>query len=146
MEENITYSISSDIVTNDIIEEEISEHFLDPKLVVLRPSTSEDENSINFLLETFSKDHKDDEKISRSSYSYTFPHPINKLRQDIKIVGCCNGLVCIYDLNCVYLINPVTREHRRLSPTLLQRSPTKLGMLGYQFIHYNMVKYIAYFS
>ncbi|CAA7045326.1 unnamed protein product [Microthlaspi erraticum] len=36
----------------------------------------------------------------------------------IRVAGSCNGLVCVYDLVHVYIINPATRRTRRLDPPI----------------------------
>ncbi|CAN8312775.1 unnamed protein product [Cochlearia groenlandica] len=34
----------------------------------------------------------------------------------IKVAGSCNGLVCVYDSDYIYIVNPATRRIRRLDP------------------------------
>ncbi|KAL1221600.1 putative F-box protein [Cardamine amara subsp. amara] len=48
----------------------------------------------------------------RSCYCYR----VKEEDTSIRVVGSCNGLVCVYDLVHFYLINPATRRTRRLDP------------------------------
>ncbi|KAL9859795.1 putative F-box protein [Arabidopsis thaliana] len=66
----------------------------------------EDSNSITFLLETFSRDDHNNGKNCPSS-----------------ILGSCDGLVLLRiheDFKYIYLINPTTKEHMKLSPEFTQ--------------------------
>lgn len=108
---NIKYLISSDVVTNDIIgEKRWSSNFRIQNSFFFyhQPLKIRTKQLLRWVL--FQNIILMTEKISRSSYSYTFLHPINKLHQDIKTVGFCNGLVQIYDFNFVYVIILVTKK------------------------------------
>ncbi|AAF26027.1 hypothetical protein; 60379-59046 [Arabidopsis thaliana] len=69
-------------------------------------------NSITFLLETFSRDDQNNRK--------TFDESQNKT---IQVLGSCDGLVLLRihdDFRSIYLINPTTKEHMKLSPEFMQ--------------------------
>ncbi|CAH2033589.1 unnamed protein product, partial [Thlaspi arvense] len=65
-------------------------------------------------------------------YSYKFPHSYPTFDYMIgRIVGYCNGLVCIYDLGHIFLINvPATRKLRTLSPELSREYTGQAGWSG----------------
>ncbi|KAJ4917730.1 putative F-box protein [Raphanus sativus] len=91
-----------------------------PRLLVLRLEMSTDRCSRTIFLENISKDHHDHNKII--IYTHRFPHPVptNYGNENIgRIMGYCNGFVCIYDSGYIYLLNPATRRLRILSPTVL---------------------------
>ncbi|CAL9245395.1 unnamed protein product [Arabidopsis halleri] len=92
--------------------------YQNPKLLVLRSETSRDESSTSIFLETISKAHHDQSKIFICSYK--FPDPQSEFYFDHvgRIMGYCNGLVCIYQSETIYIINP--RKLRILSPEFLR--------------------------
>ncbi|CAH8257105.1 unnamed protein product [Arabidopsis lyrata] len=94
--------------------------YQNPKLLVLRSETSRDESSTSIFLETISKAHHDQSKIFICSYK--FPDPQSEFYFDHvgRIMGYCNGLVCIYQSETIYIINPTTRKLRILSPEFLR--------------------------
>ncbi|CAH8269500.1 unnamed protein product [Arabidopsis lyrata] len=113
--------------------------FSNPKIVV-GSRTHDDDNSLTILLETFSRDHQGeiDTQISRSPCSYIFhgPRTVGPTITICKVIGSCDGLVCIQELRnrknlepSVYIINPTTREHRKLYPTQLQHVPDFMPLL-----------------
>jgi len=114
----------------------------------------EDSNSITFLLETFSRDdHNNGKKCPSSSY-YTFSDdPVDESQnKTIQVLGSCDGLVLLRiheDFKYIYLINPTTKEHMKLSPEFTQWSftlscftPTVADkpwrQLSQSVLHYNL--------
>lgn len=96
-----------------------------PKLLVLLVEISNYLCSRTISLETNSKDHPDHIKIFIHSYKSPVPYP-----NDIVgwIMGYCNGMVCIYDLGYIYLINHATKQLRILSPEFLREYTGRTGM------------------
>jgi len=85
----------------------------------------EDSNSITFLLETFSRDDPNNGKNCPSSSYYTFSDdPVDESQnKTIQVLGSCDGLVLLRiheDFKYIYLINPTTKEHMKLSPEFTQ--------------------------
>ncbi|KAG2245240.1 hypothetical protein Bca52824_092901 [Brassica carinata] len=93
-----------------------------PKLIVLRHETSTDESSRNVLLETISKDHHDHNKIFNCSYEsqtnsdseFYVDHHFGR------IMGHCDGLICLYHFGYIFIINPAIGVLRTLSPEFLR--------------------------
>ncbi|XP_002862669.2 putative F-box protein At1g71320, partial [Arabidopsis lyrata subsp. lyrata] len=99
-----------------------------PKLLVLRLEMSSDRCSRTLFLDSYSKDHHDHIKIFIHSYTSPVPYPIYSIYDTVgQIMGYCNGIVCIYDLGYIYLINPATRKLRILSPEFLREFIFSLG-------------------
>ncbi|CAH8257103.1 unnamed protein product [Arabidopsis lyrata] len=93
-----------------------------PKLLVLRSEISSDRCSRTILLETISKDHRENNKIFICSYKFpSYPHSEYHFNNLGRIAGYCDGLVCIYQSENIYIINPTTRKLRILSSNLLQK-------------------------
>ncbi|XP_010513786.1 PREDICTED: putative F-box protein At1g71320 [Camelina sativa] len=99
-----------------------------PKLLVIRSELCSDRCSINILLETISKDgHEDHSKIFLCSYKKSSLYPyINNIGH---IMGYCDGLVCIYQSENIYIINPTTRKLRILYREFLLKCTGLPGML-----------------
>ncbi|VVB17913.1 unnamed protein product [Arabis nemorensis] len=95
-----------------------------PKTMII--PTTED-----IVEEIVSRDEYNNEQVCRSSSTcYTFPDPINESNHGIiQVLGSCEGLVLIsfYDFSYICIINPTTREHRTLSPSLLQLRTNQPG-------------------
>ncbi|EFH54714.1 hypothetical protein ARALYDRAFT_486742, partial [Arabidopsis lyrata subsp. lyrata] len=84
---------------------------------------SSDRCSRTLFLDSYSKDHHDHIKIFIHSYTSPVPYPIYSIYDTVgQIMGYCNGIVCIYDLGYIYLINPATRKLRILSPEFLREN------------------------
>ncbi|KAG7635348.1 F-box associated interaction domain [Arabidopsis suecica] len=99
-----------------------------PKLLVLRLEMSSDRCSRTLFLETYSKDHHDHINIFIHSYTSPVPYPKYSTYDTVgQIMGYCNGIVCIYDLGYIYLINPATRKLRILSPEFLREYTGRTG-------------------
>ncbi|XP_010469017.1 PREDICTED: putative F-box protein At1g71320 [Camelina sativa] len=116
------------IESNYLAEKRLLRH-PNPKLLVLRLEISSDRCSRTIFLATNSKDdHNDHIKIFIHSYKSPLPYPIYSM-YDIagQIMGYCNGLVCIFDLGYIYLINPATRKLRILSPEFLRAYTDRTG-------------------
>lgn len=103
-------------------------------------------NSKTFILETVSSrdQDKDGQKMcpSSSSSSYAFPDPVKEsYHGTIKVWGSCDGLVMISFCRFRYvcLINPTTREHRTLSPALLQLPTDQPGTYVVLLVRYNCI-------
>ncbi|CAH8356300.1 unnamed protein product [Eruca vesicaria subsp. sativa] len=88
---------------------------------------STDRYSRTIYLENISKNHQDHDKIIIYTYKFPHPYPTNDVGS---IIGSCNGLVCIYDLGYIYLINPATRKLRILSSELLREYTGLSGWAG----------------
>ncbi|XP_010415857.1 PREDICTED: LOW QUALITY PROTEIN: putative F-box protein At1g71320 [Camelina sativa] len=87
----------------------------------------QDSDSTTLCLNTFSRydDHNNGKYCPSSSSYYTFPDdPIDKSqKKTIQVLGSCDGLVLIRiydDFRYIYLINPTTKEHMKLSPAFSQ--------------------------
>lgn len=135
---------TSEVVTDDILEEEILKR-LPAKVLVRFKSVSKQWKSMieasylaeqqlvqyrTFFLETISID---DRQMSTSiSLSHLRDSYVEFYCDNVgRIVGCCDGIVCIYDLGHIYLINPTLRRLKILSPATLRKvhRPTRYDSL-----------------
>ncbi|XP_010415843.1 PREDICTED: putative F-box protein At1g71320 [Camelina sativa] len=87
----------------------------------------QDSDSTTLCFDTFSRydDHNNGKYCPSSSSYYTFPDDLidKSQKKTIQVLGSCDGLVLIriYDnFRYIYLINPTTKEHTKLSPAFLQ--------------------------
>ncbi|EOA25604.1 hypothetical protein CARUB_v10018952mg [Capsella rubella] len=102
-----------------------------PKLLVIRSELSSDGCSRNTFLETISTDgHEDHSKIFICSYDFS-PYPYSEYHSNNigQITGYCDGLVCIYQSENIYILNPTTRKLRVLSREFLRKCSCLPGML-----------------
>lgn len=93
-----------------------------PKLLVLRMEIPSDLSSRTVFLETVSKGRHDRIKIFTRTSNFDY-----KAYELGRVMGYCNGLVCIYDIGYIYLINPATRKLRTISPKFLREWTGRLG-------------------